>query len=341
MRLLVLGGTHFLGRAVVSAAIEQQHDVTIFRRGTSGQDPANVHSIRGDYTNPRDVARLADHGPWDAVVDTLAFVPRETLAVAEALKHAVQRYVVISTVSAYQGWPVEPLTEASPVLECPPDAGPGYGYDGDPGPSTYGFGKAGCERAVIETFGADRTVILRPGVILGPHEYVGRLPWWLRRLQRGGQVLAPGNPCRSIQPVDVRDVAAFALLCAQGTTGTFNVTAPGTETFGGFLGAAAQLVAPTDTELVWASDEFLVSQGIRQWTELPLWRTYAGAWAVDSSGARAAGLTTRPIAETVRDTWEWLTEEKPVFDNERAAELGISPEREAEVLAAWLATRQG
>lgn len=340
MRLLVLGGTHFLGRAVVSAALARQHDVTIFRRGTSGQDPDGVRSVRGNYTDPRDLARLADHEPWDAVVDTLAFVPRDTLAVAQALRHRVGRYVVISTVSAYEGWPTEPLTETSPVLECPPDAGPGYGFDGDPGPSTYGFGKAGCERAVIETFGTDRTAILRPGVILGPHEYVGRLPWWLGRLQRGGQVLAPGNPGRPIQPVDVRDVANFALLCAEGSVGTFNVTGLGNETFGDFLGACAQLAAPSGTELVWASDEFLVSQGIRQWTELPLWRTYAGAWDVDSSEARAAGLTTRPLANTVRDTWEWLNEHTPELDNERAAELGISPAREAEVLAAWAATRR-
>jgi 2'-hydroxyisoflavone reductase len=340
MRLLVLGGTRFLGRAVASAALAQQHDVTIFRRGTSGPDPADVRSVRGNYSDPRDVARLADHGPWDAVVDTLAFVPRDTLAIAQALRPVVDRYVVISSVSAYEGWPVEPLTEASPVLECPPDAGPDYGYDGDPGPSTYGFGKAGCERAVLETFGADRTAILRPGVILGPHEYVGRLPWWLRRLQRGGQVLAPGNPGRPIQPVDVRDVANFALLCAEGTAGAFNVTGRGDETFGDFLAASAQLAAPSGTELVWASDEFLVSQGIRQWTELPLWRTYAGAWDVDSSRARAAGLTTRPIANTVRDTWEWLNEDAPELDDERAAELGIDPAREAEVLEAWAATRR-
>ncbi|HEX7308741.1 NAD-dependent epimerase/dehydratase family protein [Lentzea sp.] len=339
MRLLVLGGTHFLGRAVVSAALERQHDVTIFRRGTSGEDPDGVRSVRGDYTDALDLARLTDHGPWDAVVDTLAFVPRETLAVAQTLKNFVTRYVVISTVSAYEGWPVEPLTESSAVLECPPDAGPGYGFDGDPGPSTYGFGKAGCERAVTETFGADRTAILRPGVILGPHEYVGRLPWWLRRLERGGQVLAPGNPGRPIQPVDIRDVADFALTCAEGVTGTFNVTAPGTETFQDFLGACATTVR-ANAELNWVPEEFLVSQGVRQWTELPLWRTYAGAWAVDSSAARAAGLSTRPIAETVHDTWQWLTEEQPVLDNERAAELGITPEREAEVLTAWAATRE-
>ncbi|MEO6085990.1 MAG: NAD-dependent epimerase/dehydratase family protein [Umezawaea sp.] len=335
MRLLVLGGTHFLGRAVVSVALACRWDVTIFRRGTSGEDPASVRSIRGDYTNPHDLERLAEAGPWDAVVDTLAFVPRETLAVAEALKNTVGRYVMISTVSAYQGWPIDPLTEDSPVLDAPSDAGPDFGYDGDPGPSTYGFGKAGCERAVTETFGADRTAILRAGVILGPYEYVGRIPWWLRRVQRGGQVLAPGNPLRHIQPIDVRDVAEFALRCAEGTTGVFNVAGPGNETFGDFLAACLKYAAPNETELLWVPDEVLVEHGVKQWTGLPMWRTYPGTWDVDSSRARAAGLTTRPIAETVRDTWEWLRQENPELVDERAAELGITPEQEAEVLAAF------
>jgi 2'-hydroxyisoflavone reductase len=333
MRLLVLGGTRFLGRAVVSAALDRGWDVTIFRRGVSGDDPAGVHGVRGDYADARDVGRLAEHGPWNAVVDTLAYVPRETLAVARALADHVRRYVLVSTLSAYRGWPVEPLTEVSPVLDCPADAGPDHGYDGDPGPSTYGFGKAGCERAVAGTFGAERTAILRAGVILGPHEYVGRLPWWLRRVERGGRVLAPGDPGRTIQPVDVRDVADFALRCAEGTTGVFNVTSPGTETFGDFLAACAAATAPTDVEFRWASDDFLVSRGIRQWTGLPLWRTYAGTWAVDSSRARSAGLTTRPLAETVRDTWAWLVGEGPVLRNARATELGITAEREAALLA--------
>ncbi|WP_425393532.1 SDR family oxidoreductase [Actinokineospora enzanensis] len=133
----------------------------------------------------------------------------------------------VSTVSVYEGWPVQPLTEESAVLDCPADVGADFGYDGDPGPSIYGFTKAGSERAVLEAFGDRRVAVLRPGVILGPREYVGRLPWWLRRFERGGRVLAPGRPERAVQPVDVRDVAAFALTTATGPTGTFNVTATG------------------------------------------------------------------------------------------------------------------
>jgi nucleoside-diphosphate-sugar epimerase len=337
-RLLVLGSSWFLGRAVVDAALAAGWEVTTFRRGraTSGDDPAGVDTVRGDYADPAAVAQLAAAGPWDAIVDNLAYVPRETLAVARALEPVAGRYVMVSTVSAYQGWPTEPLTEDSPVLDCPPDAGPDFGYDGNPGPSVYGFTKAGCERAVVETFGPNRATILRPGVILGPHEYVGRLPWWLRRMERGGQVLAPGSPDRHIQPVDVRDVAAFAVHCAAGTAGVFNVATPPRATMGDFLAACAA-VTGSDAELTWITDEqWLTAQGVRQWTELPLWRTYAGTWAVDASRARAAGLVTRSLTSTVVDTWAWLNSGRMVA-HERAGELGITPEREAAILGVWRA----
>lgn len=201
----------------------------------------------------------------------------------------VDRYVFVSTVSVYQGLPTVPLTEDSPVLDCPPDAGPGFGYDGDPGPSVYGFTKAGSERAVSETFGADRSVFLRPGVIVGPREYIGRLPWWLDRVVRGGRVLAPGRPGRVIQPVDVRDVADSALRAMAD------------------LLSACRQVTGSDAHFEWIRDEsWLVAQGVAQWTELPLWRTYPGVWAVNSSRARDAGLNTRSLRSTTVDTWEWM-----------------------------------
>ena len=138
---------------------------------------AGVQALRGDRTRPDDVARLVEAGPWDAVVDTSGYVPREVLAVCERLEPATGRYVFLSTVSVYRGWPAEPLAEESEVLYCPPDAGPGYGEDVEDGPTRYGYQKSGCELAVAQTFGAGRSTCLRPGVVLGPREYVGRLPW--------------------------------------------------------------------------------------------------------------------------------------------------------------------
>ncbi|MFI6367950.1 NAD-dependent epimerase/dehydratase family protein [Nocardia sp. NPDC050630] len=332
-RVLILGGSWFLGHEVASQAVRRGWEVTTFRRGHSGSDVEGATVVRGDRTKPDDLLRLAEAGPWDLVVDTSSFVPRETLQMARTLEPVTNRYVLVSTVSVYEGWPIEPLSEDSVVLDCPSDAGPDYGYDGDPGPSTYGFGKAGCERAVIETFGRARTAVLRPGVILGPREYVGRLEWWLRRMDRGGRVLAPGRPERAIQPVDVRDVAAFALTPS--LTGVFNLTASGHETMDDLLRACLGVTGGKAT-LEWITDEqWLVAQGIRQWTELPLWRTYKGAWAVDSHRAVEAGFISRPVADTVADTWTWLTSGGAAIEHERAGELGISPQREQTLLGLW------
>ncbi|MGC1891542.1 MAG: NAD-dependent epimerase/dehydratase family protein, partial [Stellaceae bacterium] len=173
MRLLILGGTRFVGRAVAAAALAEGWEVATFNRGLSGADAAGVEAIRGDRTLSADLARLAAAGPWDAVIDTSGYVPREVLATCQRLEPLAARYVFMSTVSVYCGWPVEPLSEASEVLYCPPDAGPAYGEDVEDGPTRYGYQKSGCELAVTSTYGAHRSALLRPGVVLGPREYVG------------------------------------------------------------------------------------------------------------------------------------------------------------------------
>ncbi|MBF6369945.1 NAD-dependent epimerase [Nocardia puris] len=333
MRVLILGGSWFLGATIAEHAIASGAEVSTFRRGRTGSDITGVHLIKGDRTVAGDVARLAAAGPWDLVADTGAFVPNQTLNLARALEPVADRYLLISSVSAYRDWPVAPLTEDSPLLDCPADADDSFGYDADPSPTKYGFGKAGCENAVGEVFGPDRVAILRPGVILGPREYVGRLEWWLRRMERGGRVLAPGRPDRRIQPIDVRDVADFALT--PGLTGTFNAAAPGTETMADLLESCHEITGG-GADLEWVTDEvWLAEQGVRQWTELPLWRTYAGAWAVDASRARSAGLVTRRLRDTVADTWTWLQSGGASIEHERAAELGISPARERALLGLW------
>jgi nucleoside-diphosphate-sugar epimerase len=240
----------------------------------------------------------------------------------------------MSTVSVYSGWPVEPLSEASEVLYCPPDAGPGYGEDVEDGPTRYGYQKSGCELAVTSTFGLERSVLLRPGVILGPREYVGRLPWWLNRVAAGGRVLAPGSPDRSIQPVDVRDLAEFAIQSAAGEiSGAYNVAAPeGRETFGGLLGACAAATR-SDAEFIWVPDEQLLAYGVRQWSEMPLWRTFPGVWQVSSTAAQGLGLSCRPLSVTAADTWSWMQCTEAPTDGERASEIGISSEREQQILA--------
>jgi 2'-hydroxyisoflavone reductase len=334
MRILVLGGTAFVGRTVVTEALAAGWEVTTFNRGISGEDVDGVRSVRGDRMNADDVRRLAAWGGWDLVVDTSGYVPRNVLAVVTALEPVANRFLFMSTVSVYADWPVKALSEDSPVLQCPPDAGPDFGEDVEDGPTQYGYQKSGCEAAVRQVYGEERCTVLRPGVVLGPREYIGRLPWWLRRIATGGRVIAPGKPGRSIQPVDVRDLAGFALRCGQdGQSGVFNVTAPtGRESFGAMLASCAEVTRST-AELVWVPDGRLLGLGVRQWSEMPLWRTSPGVWQVDSSRAVAAGLRCRPLADTVADTWAWLVATGTTSSHERADEIGVRPDREQEILA--------
>lgn len=347
MRLLILGGTWFLGRTLAEEAVARGWDVTSFNRGRSGRDVPGTTAIRGDRTVADDVARLAaagEAGRWDAVVDTSVYEPPDVLLTAEALRPVADRYVLLSTVSAYRDWPSEPVDESSPVWPSRPDA-----RESDPDvaelsvPIAYGTLKAGCEQALESVFGAD-ALILRPGVVLGPYEYVGRLQTLLRRAERGGPMLAAGDPHQPIQPVDVRDLSTFLLdQLAQPKADVpgssdgarvFNVTAlPGHATYGELLQACVEATGER-AELVWADSDWLDEQSVQQWTQMPLWRTAPGTWAVDSAAAAAAGLACRPTRETVLDTWNWLQGEEPVAHS-RQSEHGLPAEREAELLAAW------
>ncbi|MCX4582478.1 NAD-dependent epimerase/dehydratase family protein [Streptomyces sp. NBC_01481] len=340
MRILVLGGTWFLGRSVAVEAHRRGWDVTAFSRGRSGQDVPGVRPVRGDRTEAADLNRLADEGPWDAVIDTSSseLPPRDVRLAARALRDAARRWVHVSTVSVYAGWPHQPLTEASEILDCPSDVNESFGYTGaDGSPTKYGFQKAGGERAVAEVFG-EGAVFLRPGVILGPGEYVGRLPWWLNRAHRGGPVLAPAPASRIIQPTDVRDVAAFAVdQAAAATGGAYNVAHPEGMAFGDFLHACFTLTQ-ADAHAVWVEPEVLIEHGVRQWTELPLWRTHAGVWSVNSSRAVSAGLKCRPLRETIADTWAWLRADGRPVDHPRWAEHGLATEKEAKIIASLAST---
>jgi nucleoside-diphosphate-sugar epimerase len=336
MRLLILGGTWFLGRTVAELAVAGGWQVTTFSRGRSGHDVPGAEAVRGDRQEPSDIARLAEAGPWDAVVDASGQVPALVAASAQALRPRAAGYVYLSTVNAYKGWPDEPLTDDSPVYDPAPDelaARPGAAEGMAPAVE-YGALKATCELAARQSFGDD-CLVLRPGVVLGPYEYVGRLPWWLRRMCLGGPVLAAGDPRRPIQPVDVRDLATFVLRAAErGLNGAMNVTAPvGHSTYGEMLTACRDVTGGA-AELVWVDDEWLSGQDVTPWTEIPLWRTAAGAWNVSSARAEAAGLSCRPFRDTVADTWAWLQQEEPM-PHERADEIGIDPAKEQRLLEAW------
>jgi nucleoside-diphosphate-sugar epimerase len=347
MRLLILGGTWFLGRTLAELALDGNWEVTTFSRGLHGHDVPGTVPVRGRRDAPDDVARLAASGRWDVVVDTSGYAPEAVDLAARVLRDRASRYVLISTVNAYRGWPTEPLTDESPIYEDADDGARPVASAAEvlaPSGIRYGQGKAASERALIRSFPGHRSLILRPGVILGPYEYIGRLPWLLHRMERGGQVLAAGNPSRPIQPVDVRDLSAFVLHAAEtALSGAMNVTAPlGHATYGELLESCRDMTGG-HAELVWVADDWLAAQDVTPWSEIPLWRPTAGAWHVSSQRAWAAGLSCRPLPETVAGTWDWLRREEPV-PHERAAEIGLDAVKEERLLAAWrehAASRQG
>lgn len=283
MKLLVLGGTVFLGRHVVDEALARGHEVTIYSRGLHGTPHPEAEHVRGDRA---DLTPLEGRA-WDAAIDTSGY-DADTVGASAGLD--LGHYVFVSSGNVYPDWPEKPVTEDSPTWQ----EGEGYGQ-----------GKAAAERAAHAAMGG-RFATVRAGLIVGPHDNVFRLPWWVSRIMRGGKVPAPGRPENQMQVIDARDLARFLVdLAERRTAGAFNGTGPiGQTTWGELLGAAGD-----EAELVWIADERLEQAQVEEWVELPMWlptAKYEGTWRVDTTRAQAAGLTTRPVAETVRDVRIWL-----------------------------------
>ncbi|MEW2046993.1 NAD-dependent epimerase/dehydratase family protein [Streptomyces sp. NPDC005476] len=330
MRLLVLGGTEFVGRAVVEAALGRGWDVTVFNRGRHAPAPG-TRLLTGDRTAPGGLGALAE-GDWDAVVDTWSAAPRAVHEAARLLRGRAGRYVYVSSCSVYTWAPPAGYGEDAPVVE---GAGP------DAGQTDYTRDKRGGELAVLDAFGAEDSVLVRAGLILGPYENVGRLPWWLTRIARGGPVLAPGPRELPLQYVDARDLATWILGAVERElSGPYNLMSPqGHATMGGLLEACVRTTG-SDAELRWTAPEIILDAGIEPWTELPVWvppgsDMHDALHAADISRAVASGLSCRPVEETVADTWDWLRSiggtapQRP--DRTRK---GLDPEVEAKVLAA-------
>jgi len=322
MRLLVLGGTVFLGRAVVNRALGEGHTVTLFNRGRSGP---NLFPEAERITGDRDGGLAALTGrEWDVVIDTCGYYPRIVRASAEALADRVGLYVFVSSISVYADFPGPGIDEKSRV-----------GTIADPTVEeitgeTYGPLKALCEAAVEETL-PGRALVVRPGLIVGPHDPSDRFTYWVRRVAEGGTVLAPGSPDALVQFIDARDLGKWMLDAAdRGVTGTHNATGPREPMRMEDLLLGCADATGSGASLEWADGDFLVERGVTPWVELPLWVPGADQ-TVSIEGALAAGLEFRPLAETVRDTLEWAGG-LPV---DRTPRAGITREREAELLSAW------
>jgi nucleoside-diphosphate-sugar epimerase len=325
MRLLMLGGTEFVGRAITEEALARGWDVTVFHRGRH-EPPQGVASLRGDRTAEGGLKALED-GEWDAVVDTWSgapFVVRET---ARLLDGRVARYVYISSRSVYRYPEPSGLGEEAEVVDGSPD-------DGE---VDYAAAKRGGELAALDVYG-DNALLVRAGLILGPYENIGRLPWWLSRMARGGDVLAPGPRDAGLQYIDVRDLAIWTLDAVEhGLGGPYDLVSPPGHTTMGELLQACTDVTGSSANLVWTAPETILEAGIEPWTDLPAWlppgEDYDTLHQGNVGKALAAGLRCRPVQETVADTWAWLQSiggtapqrpDRPV--------LGLPPEKEDEVL---------
>ena len=324
MRLLVLGGTHHVGRAVVETALARGDDVTTLTRGVSGPSASGAIALHADRTDPAMLRAALGTAEWDAVIDTWSGAPAVVRDSAGLLADRAGHYGYVSSRSVYS-WPPPPgQDESGPVVDGDP---------ADTGQEDYAAAKRGGELAAIEAFG-DRALLARAGLIIGPYEIVGRMPWWLGRIDRGGDVLAPGPPDRPLQLIDCRDLAAWMLSAAdRGIGGAFNtVSKSGHATMASLLDAAISATG-SSARLVWVSPEVIESAGIEAWTELPIWLPPTGEAAGlhdgDVSAAYAAGLTCRPIEETIADTWQWLQAEG--YPEARPG-TGLDPDSERRVL---------
>ena len=295
-RVLILGGTEFVGSAFVDEALARGHHVTVLNRGTRAPS-AGVTSLVGDRTRSTGLDALGS-GEWDVVVDTWSWGPKAVTDAAARLSGRAGKYVYVSSRSVYDQ-PAALADESAPVVD---------GATDDTAFDDYARAKRGGELGALAGFG-DRALLLRAGLVIGPRENIGRLPWWLSRTARGGDVVAPGPAEASIQYIDARDLAGFGL--DTGATGAVNVvSAPDTTTMRDLLDACVAVTGGV-ARLRWFTPEQLAAAGVEPWIELPVWLAPGadaeGMHRGDGSKAAAAGLTIRPLRATVADTWAWLT----------------------------------
>jgi 2'-hydroxyisoflavone reductase len=335
VRILILGGTGFIGPWQIRDAVARGHDVTLFNRGTRPANlPPEVEHLRGDRAGH--LAALHGHD-WDVVIDNPVMLPSWVRTIAPVLEDHIAHYIFISTVSVYADLSASSIDERAPTVPY---------TDGDPFAVTmemfransaamYAPLKAVAEQEAERCF-PGRTTIIRPGLIVGPGDPTDRFTYWPVRIARGSEVLAPGTPRDPVQVIDVRDLAAFVVGAAQqNATGVFNVTGR-PMSIGSMLETMCPLARRRVT-LTFVDAEFLEAHGVHPWSDMPVWfpprGEMGGVGRVSIKRALAAGLALRPIAETARDTFKWF--QSLPADRNVSLKAGISPDREAEVLDAW------
>ena len=333
--LLILGGTGFIGPHIVEAAVARGHGVTLFNRGRTnpGLFPG-LEKLRGNRDPDKGEGLAALEGrTWDGAIDTSGYFPRQVGASAGLLTGSVGQYVFISSISVYSDNSIIDMDESGPIATMDDPTLEEFGDQFQ----HYGALKALCEQAAERAM-PGRATNIRPGLIVGPGDNVPRFTYWPVRIERGGEVLSPGNPDDPVQFIDARDLADFVIKTLEdGTTGVFNATGPNTPTNMAEMLYGCKAVTGGDATFTWVDADFLSAQGVQPWSDMPVWipprEGYEGAHRVNIDKAIRAGLRSRPLAETVRDTLAWYHAWPP--DTPFPWRGGISAAREAEALAAW------
>ena len=338
MKLLILGGTAFLGPQLVEAALAKGHTITLFNRGkTNPQLFPELEKLHGDRDPKKGEGLKALEGrSWDAVIDTSGYVPRIVKASAELLAEKVKQYVFISTISVYPEDAPVGLDENTPVAKIADETVETMGAQFE----NYGPLKALCEQAAERAM-PGRTTNIRPGLIVGPGDATDRFTYWPVRIDRGGDVLAPAPQDSPVQFIDVRDLAEWTIrMIEDGHAGTYNANGPrGKLTFGEML-SGCKAITSSMVNLIWVDEKFLLDHEVGPWMGLPMWipdAAHTGMCNSNNAKVISVGLSFRPLAVTAKDTLDWHKSNRPaeyVFGAQRGS-AGISPDKESAVLKAW------
>jgi 2'-hydroxyisoflavone reductase len=339
MKLLILGGSRFLGKHMLKAALARNIEVTLFNRGISGGQPdPDVEILHGDRNADMNILRGRQ---WDCVIDTSGYWPSQVRSATKILSDNIGHYTFISTCSVYRDFTARNISETDGLLTLEQEQL--TALDAEHAEKSlqlehYGALKTHCEEVLRQTMRA-RSLIIRPGLIVGPYDASDRFAYWVKRLMRGGNVLAPGSSSRPIQLIDARDLAEWALaLSSASVTGTFNAAGPKSVLTMGEMLQACRDMCGNEAEFTWVSDDFLQEQKIQPWTELPFWLPetepgtpgdVGGIFSLSLKRAIDKGLNLRPLHETVEDTMHWLLEARP------EALGSLKEEREQQLLALW------
>lgn len=326
MKLLIIGGTRFVGRAIVQDALDRNHEVTTFNRGKSNPELfPTIEKLIGDRDGGLDVLKKRS---WDAVIDTSGYLPRLVGDSARLLADSVNHYTYISSISVYSRFDTPGIDENSPIAKLEDETTEIVDA------STYGALKALCEKEVNTIFGDQRCVHLRAGLIIGPHDHSDRLTYWAYRVRQGGELLVPGHPETPIQFIDARDLARWALKTTEEKlTGKFISTGPNyTLTLAKVLETAKTLTG-SDARFTWVGDDLLAETGYQKEQDMPWWipEAYIGYGTFNNQKAIKNGIELRPLEETIRDTLDWHLTREP-YDNWQS---GLRENDEKRLLRLW------